>query len=73
MGFQAKIKTENWPEIPKVFTDILMEFSITGSNLSTTKIEKALELSIEKLCSAYKMLNKTAKITYTYKCIDRVN
>ena len=55
---------------PKVFTEIHVHFIITGDNLKDTQVERAINLSAEKYCSASIMLGKTAKITHTYEIKD---
>lgn len=51
---------------PKVFTHIHFHFVVTGHNLDSAKVERAIKLSAEKYCSATAMLEKTAKITHDY-------
>jgi len=53
--------------IPSVFTDIHIRFLITGRGVSETQVEKAIQLSAEKYCSASIMLGKTAKITHSFQ------
>ncbi|WP_025897296.1 OsmC family protein [Sneathiella glossodoripedis] len=48
---------------PKVFTDIHMVYRVIGNNLSMDKVERAVELSAEKYCSASVMAGKAANIT----------
>ncbi len=50
-------------EDPKVFTDIHMKYTVTGRKLSLGKVERAVELSAEKYCSASVMLGQVANIT----------
>ena len=52
---------------PKVFTEILVHFEITGTGVREKQVERAIDLSAEKYCSASIMLGKTAKITHTYE------
>jgi putative redox protein len=51
---------------PSVFTSVHMHFKLQG-NLDPLKVERALDLSINKYCSVGKMLEKTARITYSYE------
>ena len=53
-------------QVPAVFTDIHIHFTLTGPVLDDDKVRRALELSVKKLCSVGKMLEKTAVITYDY-------
>jgi putative redox protein len=48
---------------PKVFTDIHMVYKVTGKNLSMDKVERAVELSADKYCSASVMIGRAANIT----------
>lgn len=52
-------------EIPAVFEKIHIQFNLKGK-LDEKKVEKALELSVEKYCSVLKMLDKTADVSYDY-------
>jgi putative redox protein len=55
---------------PKVFTRIHMHFVVKGRGLSPAKVERAIQLSAEKYCSASAMLAKTATITHDFEVID---
>lgn len=55
---------------PKVFTRIHMHFIVTGRGLSAAKVERAVNLSVEKYCSASAMMAKTAKLTYDFEVVD---
>ncbi|TPL88341.1 OsmC family protein [Mesorhizobium sp. B2-3-13] len=55
---------------PKVFTRIHMHFIVKGRALSSDKVKRAIDLSIEKYCSASAMLAKTATITHDFEVID---
>ncbi|TIN67372.1 MAG: osmotically inducible protein C, partial [Mesorhizobium sp.] len=55
---------------PRVFTRIHMHFVVKGRALSSVKVKRAIDLSIEKYCSASAMLAKTATITHDFEVID---
>jgi putative redox protein len=55
---------------PKVFTRIHMHFVVKGRGLADAKVKRAIDLSIEKYCSATAMLSKTATVTHDYEVID---
>ena len=55
---------------PKVFTDIHVHFIVKGKKLSPERVERAIELSAEKYCSASIMLAKTANITHDFEIIE---
>jgi putative redox protein len=64
---EVELEYERAPEEPKVFTRIHMHFTVTGNNLDPARVEKAINLSAEKYCSASIMLGKTAVITHDYE------
>jgi putative redox protein len=55
---------------PKVFTRIQMSYRISGRGLDPKKVERAVNLSAEKYCSATAMLAKTAQISHEIAIID---
>jgi putative redox protein len=54
-------------EDPKVFTRIHFHFIVTGKRLKAQQVERAIQLSAEKYCSASIMLGKTAEITHDFE------
>ena len=58
----VELEAERAPEPPRVFTRITMRFVVTGKGLSRPAVERAVQLSAEKYCSASIMLGKTAQI-----------
>jgi putative redox protein len=55
---------------PKVFTRIRMRYRISGRGLDPKKVERAVNLSAEKYCSATAILAKTAVISHEIEIID---
>lgn len=55
---------------PAVFTRIHMQFIVKGRGVSTAKVDRAIQLSLEKYCSASAMLAKTAEITHGFEIVD---
>jgi len=62
-----EINAERSDEDPKVFTKIHFHFIVTGSSLKPAQVERAVQLSAEKYCSASIMLGKTAAITHDFE------
>jgi len=52
-------------KVPSLFTDIRVHFTFKGK-LDESKVKRAIELSMDKYCSATATLRKTANITYTF-------
>ena len=55
---------------PKVFTKIHLHFIVSGRNLKPELVERAINLSAEKYCSASIMLGKTADITHDFEIVE---
>jgi putative redox protein len=69
-GCSVKLTTERADTDPKVFTKIHMHFSLSGKNLPSAAIERAIAMSHEKYCSASIMLGKTAAITTSFEVLE---
>jgi putative redox protein len=63
----AEITAERAEMVPKVFTRIHVHFVVTGKNLAPNQVERAINLSIEKYCSASLMLGKTAELSHDFE------
>lgn len=64
-GCRAELKAERAETDPKVFTRIHFHFTVTGKNLPAAAVERAVQLSHDKYCSASAMLGRTAEITHS--------
>jgi putative redox protein len=69
-GCDVKLEADRAPADPKVFTRIHMHFVVTGRGLPRAAVERAVELSHEKYCSASIMLAKTAQITTSVEIVE---
>ena len=67
---EVVLEAERANEDPKVFTKINMKFTVTGKGLDRSRVEKAVELSHDKYCSATIMLGKTAEITHSIEIVE---
>ena len=65
----AEVVAERADSDPKVFTKIHIHFIVTGKDLKSESVARAIELSAEKYCSASIMLGKTAMITHDFEII----
>lgn len=55
---------------PRVFTRVHFHFVVTGYQVKSNAVERAIKLSHEKYCSASIMMEKTAEITHSYEIVD---
>lgn len=69
-GCSVKLSADRDKKDPGVFTRIHMHFILKGIGLDSDKIERAINLSADKYCSATAMLGKTAKITHDFEIIN---
>ena len=67
---KLEITAERAETEPKVFTEIHLHFIVSGKGLKEKHVERAINLSAEKYCSASIMLGKTANITHSYTIND---
>jgi putative redox protein len=66
----VELDADRAEEPPKVFTRIHLHFVVKGRGLAPAKVERAIQLSAEKYCSASAMLAKTAAITHDFEVVD---
>jgi len=69
-GCSVKLTAERADTDPKVFTAIHYAFTVTGRGLPAAAVERAVELSHTKYCSAIAMLEKTARITHSIEVLE---
>ncbi len=69
-GFEVHVHAERATEHPRVFTNILIEYLVRGRHIDPAAVERAIELSETKYCSAQAMLAKAATIRHTYRILE---
>jgi len=55
--------------IPSLYTEVHAHYKLFG-NLDEDKAGKAVRLAVEKYCSVAKILEKSAKVTYSFEIIQ---
>ena len=63
----VELDGERAVEDPKVFTRVHFHFVVTGKGLAAAQVERAINLSKDKYCSATAMLAKTAQVSADYE------
>jgi putative redox protein len=66
----VEMDAERAPQDPKVFTRIHLHFVVRGHGIRHEHVERAIQLSAEKYCSASIMLGKTAEITHDFEIVE---
>ncbi|MCV6592259.1 MAG: OsmC family protein [Silicimonas sp.] len=67
---EVELEADRAEDPPKVFTRIHLHFIVTGRDLDPKRVERAINLSVEKYCSATAMLEKTARVTHDFEVVD---
>jgi putative redox protein len=65
--FEVHLTANVREEHPQVFTDIHIEYIFYGDGIDPKDIERAIELSNTKYCSASAMLRGSVNITHSYR------
>ena len=61
------LEAERAAEDPKVFTHVKIVYKLTGRGLKPANVERAINMSAEKYCSASLMIGKTATIEHAFE------
>jgi putative redox protein len=69
-GCKVQVQADRAEVDPKVFTRIVMTFIVTGKNLPETAVQRAVQMSHDKYCSATAMLARTAAIEVKVEVVD---
>ena len=69
---EVEVIAERAETDPKVFTKIHLEYRVAGKDLAPAKVERAIQLSKEKYCSASIMLGAVAEITHSWIALDEM-
>lgn len=64
------LEAERAAEDPKVFTHVKIIYKLTGRGLKPANVERAINLSAEKYCSASIMFGKTATIEHAFEIVE---
>jgi len=69
-GFQVKAHASRATEHPRVFTDIRLEYVVRGRRIDPVAVDRAIELSATKYCSASAMLTRVAHIRHEVRIVE---
>ena len=69
-GFQVKVHASRATEYPRIFTDIRLEYVVRGRHIDPAAVDRAIELSATKYCSASAMLARAAKIRHEVRIVE---
>ena len=63
-------EAEQTEDLPRVFTDILLTFQVRTEAIHRDKVQKAIDLSMEKYCGVAAMLRKNSAIHSKLEIIE---
>ncbi len=66
---EIDLQAERAQEVPKVFTRIHLHYRVRGEGITEAEVKRAIELSLEKYCSATRMLAETAEISFDFQLL----
>lgn len=69
-GFEVQVNAERAKEHPKVFTEIFLTYVVHGTGIDPAAVERSIELSTTKYCSAHAMLSEAVSIGHDYEIVD---
>jgi putative redox protein len=62
LSFEVNVHADRQEEHPQVFTHAMVEYKLKGKSIDRESVERAVELSETKYCSAQAMLSKAFPI-----------
>lgn len=62
--FRVEVSGDLTDEHPKVYRTVEVRYYFAGENLNQSKIEKAVDLSVNRYCGVYEMFRAFATINY---------
>ena len=68
-GFQTNITGERAEDHPKRYTKVLIEFVLEGKGITPKDVERAIELSVTKYCSA--IASVSAPVETSYRIVEK--
>jgi putative redox protein len=68
--FEVQVHAKRATQYPKVFTQAVIEYRVTGHHLDETAVVRAIELSATRYCPAQAMLGKVMPIELQYRIFE---
>lgn len=66
-SFRVDVQAERATEHPKVFTDILLTYHVSGKAVEEEAVARSIELSLTTYCPAHAMLSQAVTIRHRYE------
>ncbi|HUS83809.1 MAG TPA: OsmC family protein [Anaerolineales bacterium] len=72
-AFEVQLRSQQAQDYPRVFTQIEIEYLISGHDVDETAVQRAIELSETKYCPAQAMFNQILPIKLSYQILPAEN
>jgi len=69
-AFKVKVHADQAQEFPKVFTQAVITYLVTGHTVDEAAVLRAIELSVTKYCPVQAMLSKVVPMELVYEIYD---
>jgi putative redox protein len=69
-GLEAHVSGTMADEYPHKYTEVTIEYIVTGKALSEEAVKRAVQLSMDKYCSVKATLEGSARVTFSYRIIE---
>jgi putative redox protein len=69
-AFEVQVHAQRAADYPKVFTNIIIEYIVTGHQVDSAAVERSIELSATKYCPVQAMLRDACTIEHKYSIKD---
>ncbi len=69
-NLEVRVQAERAQDHPRVFTNIVLEYVVNGHQVERAAVERSVELSATKYCSAAAMLGAVAKIDHKITVLE---
>lgn len=70
IGLYIAVDGQQLPDPPYNFTNIHLHFTLEGSGLAPAKVERAIQLSVDKYCSVAATIRGVATITHSFEIAE---
>ena len=69
-GIEVDVRAVRRDEHPTVYTEIALEFTVTGAGVDPTAVERAIAVAEEQLCPVWAMLKDGTPIRTSYRVVE---
>lgn len=69
--FKVVVTAELTDEHPKIYKDVVVTYQFFGSDFKKDKIQKAVDLSVDRYCGVMEMFRKFTEVTVNVEYIEQ--